>query len=264
MFGKIRLATWVLLVGTIWIALARADGRRLTTNDVLQVNVVNQSELNTAVRIEPDGTIALPYVGRIRAAGLTEDQLKARITSALKSKDVVKDPQVLVEVTSFGTQVSVLGAVGTPGSFTLDRPTTLIQVLSRAGGVKEEAGASAVIVRRRGAHGMIVSRYDVKEILNGTAGPRNLILQNNDEVYVEQGAVYYLYGYVNHPGLFPLSRLFNVQQAIAAGGGVSPLGSDWRIEIRRRLPDGTTTENSASLDDIVQPNDTIVVNERIF
>ena len=253
-----------LVLSLAGAALAEAAGRRLTASDVLQVNVVNQAELNTLVRIEPDGTISLPYVGRIRAAGLTEDELKDRVTRALVKAEVVKDPQVLIEVTTFGTQVSVLGAVGQPGSFTLDRPTTLIQVLSRAGGIKEEAGANTVILRRRGPRGAIVSHYDVKAILNGNANERNLILQNNDEVYVEQGAVYYLYGYVNKPGEFPLSRSFSVQQAIAAGGGISPLGSDWRIEVRRRLANGAVADNPASLDDEVQPGDTIVVNERIF
>jgi polysaccharide export outer membrane protein len=318
----------------------------LTVGDVLQVNVVNQSELNASVRVEPDGTISLPYVGRIKAAGLTEDKLKQIITAALRKADVVKEPQVLVEVTTFGTEVSVLGAVGLPGTFTLDRPTTLVQVLSRAGGLKEDAGAATVVLRRRGPKGMIVHRYDAKAIEKGQASimlqnndeiyveqgaqvsvlgavgspgaysldrPTTLIrilaraggikedagvsavlvrrhasngvvvsrfdvkmletengfghdfmLQNNDEVYVEQGAVYYLYGYVNKPGEYPLGRSFSVQQAIAAGGGLAPLGSDWRIEIKRRLPDGTVEGGSASLDDLVQPEDTIIVNERIF
>jgi polysaccharide export outer membrane protein len=61
-----------------------------------------------------------------------------------------------------------------------------------------------------------------------------------------------------------MGRTFSVAQAIAAGGGVAPLGSDWRIEIKRRLPDGTVKDSSASLDDIVEPDDTIIVNERIF
>ena len=48
------------------------------------------------------------------------------------------------------------------------------------------------------------------------------------------------------------------------GGGVAPLGSEWRIEIKRRLPDGTVADKPASMDDIVQPGDMIIVNERIF
>jgi polysaccharide export outer membrane protein len=258
------LVAWLLaLNGLIGGNPVDAAGRLLTAGDVLQVNVVNQAELNTAARIEPDGTIALPYVGRIKAAGLTQDQLRQQITAALKKADVVKDPQVLVELTTFGTQVSVLGEVGLPGTFTLDRPTTLIQVLSRAGGVKEDAGAGTVVLRRRGPKGSSVYRYNVKAIESGETGG-DVFLQNNDEVYVEQVTVYFLYGYVNKPGEYPLGRTFSVAQAIAAGGGVAPLGSDWRIEIKRRLPDGTVKNSSASLDDIVEPDDTIIVNERIF
>jgi len=53
-------------------------------------------------------------------------------------------------------------------------------------------------------------------------------------------------------------------QALAAGGGISELGSEWRIEIRRRLPTGEIVEGPASLDDKVLPDDTVVVNERWF
>jgi polysaccharide export outer membrane protein len=80
---------------------------------------------------------------------------------------------------------------------------------------------------------------------------------------VEAG-VYYLYGYVNKAGQYPLMRQMSVQQALSAGGGISQLGSEWRIQIKRRMPDGRLMEKSATLDDDVQPNDTIVVNERIF
>ncbi len=115
----------VFLCGALYSAHVLADtGRALNTNDVLQINVLYQSELNAQARIETDGTISLPYAGRIKAAGLTTGALAARIASILTHKGLVKNPQVSVELTSFGLQVSVLGAVGTPGSYTLDRPST--------------------------------------------------------------------------------------------------------------------------------------------
>lgn len=240
-------------------------GRILASSDVLQITVVNQPELNTTARVEPDGTIVFPYAGRIAAAGLTEDELKERIKSALRKADVVKNPQVLVELSTFGTQVSILGAVGTPGSFVLDRPTTLTQALAKAGGLKEEAGVSDVILRRPGKHGVEQTRFNARAILSGDPSTRNFYLQNNDEIYVEQGSVFYLYGYVNRPGQYPINRpAFSVQQALAAGGGVSTLGSDGRIEIRRKTAAGAIMDVPASLDDLVEPNDTIVINERLF
>ena len=80
---------------------------------------------------------------------------------------------------------------------------------------------------------------------------------------VEAG-VYYLYGFVNKPGQYPLMRQMSVQQALSAGGGIAPLGSDWRLQIKRKMPNGQTMEKSTTLDEEVLPNDTIVVNERIF
>ena len=59
-------------------------------------------------------------------------------------------------------------------------------------------------------------------------------------------------------------RQMSVQQALSAGGGIAPLGSDWRLQIKRKMPNGQTMEKSATLDEEVLPNDTIVVNERIF
>jgi polysaccharide biosynthesis/export protein len=61
-----------------------------------------------------------------------------------------------------------------------------------------------------------------------------------------------------------LTRPLTVQEAIAIGGGLSPLGSDWRIRIKRKAANGQTMEVPASLDDQVQGGDIIVVNERIF
>lgn len=157
---------------------ANAAGRQLVASDVLQIKVVGQSELDTQVRVSNDGTINFPYLGRINAVGLTEDELAARIRNGLAQKGIVKRAEVLVST-------------------------------------------------------------------------------------VEAG-VYYLYGFVNKPGQYPLMRDMNVQQALSAGGGIAPLGSDWRLQIKRKMPNGQMMEKSVNLNEEVQPNDTIVVGERIF
>ena len=73
---KVRLWTLGLCVLTIGAAAAfgaRAAGRVLTTQDVVSIKVVNQPDMDTTTRVETDGTINFPYVGRIKAAGLSED-----------------------------------------------------------------------------------------------------------------------------------------------------------------------------------------------
>jgi polysaccharide export outer membrane protein len=259
---KLLFAWLVALLGGLLVcapALA-ASGRVINTNDVLQISVLYQTELNVTARVDPDGSIDLPYAGRIQAGGLTTGGLAAKIAGILKEKGLVKAPQVTVELSTFGLQVSVLGAVGQPGNLVLDRPSNIMQILARAGGIREDAGAAIIVVHTRGG----IRRIDAKALLEGRTNT-NLVLNNNDTIYVEQGAVYYLYGYVNKPGQFPLNRdKLTVRQAIAEGGGVAPLGTDWwRLRIRRKV-NGAIVEISPDLDDPIEPNDTIVVNERIF
>ena len=265
--GRCEMRNFFLfwMVALLWGSLQcgpslAASGRVLNTNDMLQINVLYQTELNATTRVEPDGTISLPYAGRIKAVGLTTGALGSKIANILIKKGLVKTPQVSVELTTFGQQVSVLGAVGAPGSYTLDRPSTIPQVLARAGGIREEVGAANIVVHSRGK----IFRIDAKALFEGRSGS-DMVINNNDTIYVEQGAVYYLYGYVNKPGQFPINRSdMTVRQALAAGGGIGPLGSDWwRLKIRRRI-NGVIEELPTELDDIIRPNDTIVVNERIF
>ena len=243
--------------GHVW-----AEGRTLTTSDVVTIKVVGQPDLDTATRVEPDGTINFPYIGRIKAAGMTEDALARIIEKRLAARQIVTEPHVLIEVTNFGTQVTIQGQVNSPGAFTVDRTTNLSQLLARAGGLRDTA--TTVTIRRQGPHGPVTLRYDGKDLVSGKINGDRVFIQNNDEIYVDQSPFYYVYGYVGHTGEFPLIRPLTVQQALSIAGGISPLGTDLRMWIKRRQADGQTMEVPASLDDEVQPSDTIIVNERIF
>jgi polysaccharide export outer membrane protein len=252
----------VLTIGAvvpIW-AFA-AGGRVLTPQDSITIKVVNQPDMDTTTRVETDGTISFPYVGRIRAAGLTEDQVARAIERQLAARQIVTEPHVLIETTSFGTQVSVQGQVGSPGTYTLDRPTNLTQLLSRAGGLRDSAVGGTVTVRRPGGG---TQKFDSKDVQAGRGPGAALRVANNDEVFVDLAPFYYIYGYVGHPGEFPLLRPLTVQQAISIGGGLAVLGSEWRIRIKRKAGDGQAYEVPASLDDQVEAGDTIIVSERIF
>jgi len=72
---------------------APAGGRVLTTSDVVRIRVVDEPDLDTTTRVEPDGTINFPYVGRIKAAGRTEDELERTIERRLVELKVLADPQ---------------------------------------------------------------------------------------------------------------------------------------------------------------------------
>lgn len=258
-----RWTLWVavLAIGVVVPGWALAAGRILTPQNSISIKVVNQPDMDTTTRVETDGTISFPYVGRIRAAGLSEDQLAHAIERQLASRQIVTDPHVLVDITTFGTQASVQGQVGVPGVYTLDRPTNLTQLLSRAGGMRDAALGGTISVRRAGGR---VQTFDSKDVQAGRGPGANLRIANNDEVFVDLAPFYYIYGYVGKAGEYPLLRPITVQQAISIGGGLAVLGSEWRIKIKRKSGNGQTYEVPASLDDQVEAGDTIVVSERIF
>src|SRR6516225_7789252 len=181
---------WAISLGVlaIWAAAGgavRAAGRVLTPLDVVSIKVVNQPDMDTTTRVETDGTISFPYVGRIKAVGLTEDELAQAIEKRLASRQIVTEPHVLVEITNFGTQASVQGQVGTPGVYTLDRPTNLTQLLSRAGGVKEDGGI--VSVRSPGGG---VQKFESKDVQAGRGPGALVLIRNNDEVFVDLAPFY--------------------------------------------------------------------------
>jgi polysaccharide biosynthesis/export protein len=258
-----RCTLWlaVLALGAVVPGLALAAGRVLTPQDSVSIKVVNQPDMDTTTRVETDGTINFPYVGRIKAAGLSEDQVARAIERQLASRQIVTDPHVLVDITSYGTQASVQGQVTVPGVYTLDRPTNLTQLLSRAGGMRDSALGGTVSVRRAGGG---ILKFDSTDVQAGRGPGANLRIANNDEVFVDLAPFYYLYGYVGKTGEYPLLRPITVQQAISIAGGLATLGSEWRIRIKRRSGNGQTYEVPASLDDQVEAGDTIVVSERIF
>ena len=258
-----RWTLWlaVLTIGAVVPDWALGAGRVLTPQDTVSIKVVNQPDMDTTTRVETDGTISFPYVGRIRAAGLSEDQLARTIERQLAARQIVTEPHVLVEIASFGTQASVQGQVGVPGVYTLDRPTNLTQLLSRAGGLRDSALGGTVTVRRAGG---ATVKFESGDVQAGRGPGAHFRIANNDEVFVDLAPFYYLYGYVGHTGEFPLLRPLTVQQAISIGGGLAVLGSEWRIRIKRMSGNGQTYEVPASLDDQVEAGDTIIVSERIF
>ena len=86
----IRVLLVAFFVAAVSMTIADAAGRRVAASDVIQIHVLNQPDLDTQVRVARDGTISVPYVGRFRAAGLTEDVIAARIRKALTRAGILK------------------------------------------------------------------------------------------------------------------------------------------------------------------------------
>ena len=226
---------------------------RLGIGDAVRVTVFQQPDLTTEARVTERGTISMPLVGEVKVAGLSATEAGSHIASQLKSGKFLRNPQVSVAVTTVRSrQVNVLGMVPRPGRYPLDDTTSsLADVIAAAGGVAP-GGAETVTLVRDGK----AQKVDVMA--------RSVQLKNGDTVHVERAPVFYIYGEVTRAGAYRLEPNMTVMQAIAAGGGITPRGSDRRLKLRRPAPDGKVVETDASLHDTLKADDVVYVKESIF
>ena len=129
---------------------AAAADYRIGPDDQLDITVLEAAELDRAPRVSVSGEISLPLLGTIRAAGLTARELELVIEELLR-QTYIKEPHVSVQVREMQSHaVAVFGAVKKPGVFQIREPKTVVEMLSQAEGLAEDAG-DTVIVEHRGA-----------------------------------------------------------------------------------------------------------------
>lgn len=241
--------------------------RSLGPGDTVVVTVFGQSDLTARVTITADGTITLPLLGEAVVAGFSPAQLARMVAEALQKQGYVLDPQVNVEVVDVRSQVvSLLGEVQRPGRYALAGELTLLQLLAQAGGLQDDAGDVAVVLRHNPAGGPTY-RFEVP------ISPRqqpwqqayDMPLQAGDVVQIAQQAQFFVYGEVNNAGAYFMQPGLDVMRALALAGGLTPRASERRVEIRRRdATTGRTVTLRADLDTEIQPGDVVYVKERIF
>jgi polysaccharide export outer membrane protein len=128
------------------VALTMAE-YQIGPEDVLDISVWKNPELSRKVPVRPDGRISLPLVNDILAAGLTPTELRQQI--ATKLAEFVPTPEVSVVVSEVqSAKVAVVGAVKTPGRFTLRSPATVLECLALAQGLTEFASKDKIVVLR--------------------------------------------------------------------------------------------------------------------
>ena len=131
-------------------AAAKAPHDYLIGNgDLLSVEVFDVKELTRETRVSPTGTVSLPLIPvRLHVAGLTEIQAEQKIAEVLEANGLVSHPQVSVSVKEKKSKpIMVMGAVQHPSVYQAERPMTLIEVLSLAGGIANDAGNVVIVTR---------------------------------------------------------------------------------------------------------------------
>ena len=249
--------------------------------DVLKVTVWGQEDLSKDYPVDPDGYVSFPLVGRVKATGLTPtafaDDLRGRL-----EKDYLVNPQVLVSVKEYLSQkVHVSGEAEKPGVYYLSGPTTVRDVLSRAGGLAKSAGSQVVLVRAAslgGGGGAPAAepasvRLDVARVLAGDPAA-NLALADGDTLVVPRGNTFFVFGEVRKPGAFPLDKDTNVLEGITLAGGFTDKAAPGRVRVIRSSQ-GSQTVINVDMNDVIKrgqrekaipllENDVVVVPESFF
>jgi polysaccharide biosynthesis/export protein len=151
--------------------------------DLLQVSVWKNESLSRQLPVRPDGKISMPLLHDIQASGLTPMQLRDKISAALA--EFMPNPEVSVtvlEVRSY--RVSVLGEVQKPGVLQLKAPTTVLEAIALAGGFRDFASPSKIVIFRKRDGGQTERlRFNYNRAV-GAAGEDNVTLRSGDVVVV--------------------------------------------------------------------------------
>ena len=117
------------------------------TDDVLSIVYWKDKDMSADAQVRPDGRIALPLINEVQAAGLTPEQLHKKITE--ESKKYMEDANITVVVREINSRkVFITGEVNKPGPYPLTSATTVMQLISMAGGLREYANSKKIMIMR--------------------------------------------------------------------------------------------------------------------
>ncbi len=254
--SRLLLVVLMGLGGIAHAADAPDPGYVFGPDDTVQVIVYGQSEFNITTRIKSDGSIVMPLIGIVKAAGTTNIGLAKVIYDRLIQGGFLKDPIVNVEIGAYVSKtVNVAGKVGAPGIYPLDRPYRALELLLKAGWVRPDS-ASYVYLRRPGSP---ETRLAVEGLVRGDVD-KDPLLHPGDTLYVPEADVIYVQGAIARPGPTFLLPNMTIREALAVAGGVTAQGSPNKVGLIR----GNAKEVDADLAQTVQKGDFIIVKERLF
>lgn len=232
-------------------------GYVLGPDDTVEISVLGQPEFQTRSRVRSNGTIQLPFIGETKVSGETALTLAPKIADKLRAGGYYAKPVVNIEITGYSSRyVTLLGAVAQSGLQPVDRAYRLSEVIARAGGIRETGADFITLTRENGEQ----KNYQFEKLAAG--GPdEDPMVNPGDKIYVPEADLFYMYGQVNAPGVYPIrgGGQMTVRKAIARGGGFTAAGSPKRIKLYR---DGQ--EQKVDLDMVVKAGDVFVIGERMF
>ena len=241
------------------------------SGDLLGIEVFDVPELSRDVRVNETGYISLPLMpSKVRAGGLTPFQLQDKLAELLQTNGLVSTPQVTVSLKEQHSQpITVIGAVRTPMVIQAVRKTTLLQVLSQAGGISEDAGTTVIITRPGPKGSELADPGDISapsasqtftislsDILESGDSRFNIPLIGGDVVSVPRAGIIYVVGAVQKPGGFllqnDLDHMTMLKMLSLAGGTTSTAKMKNAVILRKNFDTGKRDQVPVDLSKVMK------------
>jgi polysaccharide export outer membrane protein len=270
-------------------------GYMIGVGDILDIHVTDEDRVSGRYQVDQDGKLSLPLLsGALPAAGTSTFDLSNRLREELKKQDILRDPSVTVLIVRGMTQnVSVLGAVMRPGTYPVEKPTTVMDLISLAGGLAPNAGGTATVSHQADSRvpamvnasvttsNAVVSTnnesivsINLTTLMSSKDPAANVTIHPGDVLTINTAPVVFVVGAVTRPGAFTVqdakSRM-TVLQAVAMAEGTTSVASLGKtIIVRQSSNDAERKEIPVDLkqvmrgkekDEVLEANDILFVPE---
>jgi polysaccharide biosynthesis/export protein len=230
-----------------------APAYSLVVGDQILLHVIDMDEISDKpIRIDPNGFVDIPLAGRFHASGLTLEQFKAELATRLSK--YITNPPISVNLAEDDSRpVSIIGSVNTPGVHQIAGDKRLIEVLSLAGGVKDDAGSQVIVTREEEwgkltipgasvdpATGSSTASVPLDDLLASKLPSDNILILPNDIISIPKAEIVYVVGNVRKAGGFQLSSrpTITILQALSLAQGLDQNAAPQRAKIIRQAPGG--------------------------
>ncbi|MGQ9635636.1 MAG: polysaccharide biosynthesis/export family protein [Bryobacteraceae bacterium] len=275
LIGVVMAAALAAQTRPVEVGGANLPAQKIGANDLIAVSVYDAPEFTRTVRVGADGQIRLPMLKqRLRAEGLLPGELEGAIAQALQAERILVDPVVTVTVVEYHSRpISVAGAVKNPVTFQAIGAVSLLEALTRAGGLSQEAGPEILVTRTQpgpdGAPVTLTRRIAVKALIDAADPEVNVKLYGGEEIRVPEAAKIFVVGNVKKPGAYPIGDTTEttVLRMLAVAEGLAPYAGKQAYIIRRDDRTGARHELPIELKKILErkaPDVPLVANDILY
>jgi len=269
---------------------AQGTAYRIGPRDVLTLSIYagSQQQQLTSLTVSSQGLVNVPFIGSVKAEGLTVPQLEDRVRKPLAA-DFFVDPEVNIVISEYHSlQYYISGAIGSPGLYEMKSEATLLELIAKAGGVSGQCGNIAYILHPSNNHTATEKenhsdfsdkdtlKINLNKLLHKGDMTQNIVLQSGDMVYIPlqssqnlAESKIYVEGEVKSPGVYTYQEGLTALNACIMAGGFAKFAAPNRTRIIRQEGDKqiiikidlNDVKNGKIPDTEIKPGDRIHVPE---